>query len=214
MESWYRETDDEVKDFVYGKFAFYEPETGLTFTTPTPELELYQMLTDRVAAVVNRSYGVEQEPEATLRDAITPLAQLRGRMVSFMSETSFLEVRLKAGGEKYFTLLRDSAHTNVAHLFNEKERRVQNEDQLTLLRGFVGAYPNTLYSINEDDVPAFAAALRALDGEPAYTALRDRFGVRRTDVRFWELSDRIHAAFPAQDKYESGLFDYNRLEAN
>jgi Fatty acid cis/trans isomerase (CTI) len=214
MESWYRETDDEVKDHVYGKFAFYEPETGLTFTTPTPELEFFQLLTERVAPVLNRSYGIEQEPLATLRDALAPLAQLRGRMVSFMSETSFLEVRLKAGGEAYFTLLRDSAHTNVAHLFNEKERRVPDEDQLTLLRGFVGAYPNALYSVNEDDVPAFSAALRALDSEQAYGAFRDRFGVRRTDTRFWDLSDRIHAAFPGQDKFESGLFDYNRLEGN
>jgi Fatty acid cis/trans isomerase (CTI) len=214
MESWYRETDDEVKDHVYGKFAFYEPETGLTFTTPTPELEFFQLLAERVAPVLNRSYGIEQEPLATLRDALAPQAQLRGRMVSFMSETSFLEVRLKAGGEAYFTLLRDSAHTNVAHLFNEKERRVPDEDQLTLLHGFVGAYPNTLYSVNEDDVPAFSAALRALDSEQAYVAFRDRFGVRRTDKRFWDLSDRIHAAFAKQDKFESGLFDYNRLEGN
>jgi hypothetical protein len=57
-----------------------------------------------------------------------------------------------------------------------------------------------------------ASSISALDNDQAYDALRERFGVRRTDARFWEYSDRAHAAFAALDRLESGLFDYNRLD--
>ena len=36
-------------------------------------------------------------------------------------------MQLSAGGYAYYTVLRDSAHTNVAELFREKERRVTAE---------------------------------------------------------------------------------------
>jgi hypothetical protein len=212
MESWYRATSDEVKDHVYGKFAYFKQESGLTYQTPTPEHELFRMMAERVGPVLNRTHGLGEEPDAALRDALLPIAQLPGQAATLMPETSFLEVQLRAGGEKYFSILRDSAHTNVAHLFNESDRRVAREDQLTVLRGFVGAYPNALFSVREDDVPAFVAAMSALSNDQSYDVLRERFGVRRTDGRFWEYSDRVHSAFRKLEPLESGLFDYNRLD--
>jgi hypothetical protein len=212
MESWYRDTNDEVKDIVYGKYAYFTQETGIAYKTETPEQELFQLLTEHVAPVLNRAYDIGQEPETTLRAALTPLAQLRGQAATLLPETSFLEVQLKAGGERYFTILRDSAHTNVAELFDEKERRVPLEDQLTLLRGFVGAYPNGLFSVSEDDLPAFVGAVSTLANDQAYDALRDRFGVRRTNARFWEYSDRAHAEFNKLEPLAAGLFDFNRLD--
>jgi hypothetical protein len=212
MESWYRKTDDEVRDHVYGKYAYFDQESAIRYETELPERELLQLLSGHVSAVLHRGHDIADEPELGVRDALAPLDALSGQAATLMPETSFLEVRLRAGGEKYFTVLRDSSHTNVAHLFNEDERRVPLEDQLTLLRGFVGAYPNSLYSVDEDDLPAFVSALTTLSNDESYDALRERFGVRRTDGRFWEVSDRAHAAFSKLEPLESGLFDYNRLD--
>jgi Fatty acid cis/trans isomerase (CTI) len=211
-ESWYRDTDDEVKDLVYGEYAYFDQESGLAYETDAPEHELFRMLAERMSKLRPRAYDIGEEPDAALRAALAPIDLLAGQPATLMPETSFLEVQLAAGGEQYFTILRDSAHTNVAHLFDESERRVPLEDELTLLRGFVGAYPNSLYSVHESDVPAFVAALSALDTDAAYDALRERFGVRRTDGRFWDYSDRAHAAFRTLEPIESGLFDFNRLD--
>ncbi|MEY4510421.1 MAG: hypothetical protein RLZZ450_2543 [Pseudomonadota bacterium] len=213
MESWYRGTDDEVKDHVYGKFAYSKQEPAIAYTTDTPELELYQMMADYVVPVVNRSYDAERETDAALREALLPIAQLPGQAATRLPETSFVEILLDEGGAKYVTLLRESAHTNVAHLFNEDDRRVPREDRVTLLRGFLGTYPNALYSVRQSELPAFVAALGALTDDASYDAVRVRFGVRRTDPRFWELSDRAHAAYSQLEPIASGLFDYNRLDA-
>ena len=212
MESWYRETDEETKDQVYGKYAHLDQESGIAYKTDEPEHELFVQLTARVKKVLVKKHGLGEEPDEQLRKLLRPIALTEGEAATLMPETSFLEVRTKSGADKYFTILRDSAHTNVAHLLGESERRRPLEDQLTLLRGFVGAYPNAIFSVPERVLPTFVEALTQLDSNDAYDSLRKRFGVRRTDPRFWEVSDRLHEAYEELEPLEAGLFDYNRLD--
>ena len=49
-----------------------------------------------------------------------------------------------ASGPKTVTLVHNDGHTNVATMFDEKARRVPAEDTLTVVPGFLGAYPNAL----------------------------------------------------------------------
>jgi hypothetical protein len=212
MESWYRDTDAEVKEQVYGKYAYFDQETGLPYRTREPEHELFTMLSDHLSKVKNRSYGLGEERNASLREQLAPIALTEGQSATLMPETSFLEVRQADGSDTYFTIVRDTAHTNVAHLFHEAKRLRPFEDQLSLLRGFVGAYPNALFSVTEAQVPSFVGAVTRLDSNQAYDSLRERFGVRRTDKRFWEQSDRMHDARRELTPLESGLFDFNRLD--
>ena len=212
MQSWYRDADDEVTDNVYGKYAYFDQESGIAYQTDKPEQELFEKLSERVSTVLNRSHDLDHELDGYLRDSLAPIGMAPGQAATLMPETTFLEVQHKDGGSSYFTILRDSGHTNVAHMFNEKDRRVPAEDKLTVLRGFVGAYPNSLLSVAEEDVTALASAVGALSSDASYDALRDRFGIRRTDARFWAYSDRAHAAFRTLEPLESGLFDYNRLD--
>ena len=212
MESWYRDASDEVKDLVYGKYAYFDQESGIPYVSATPELELFDRLLTRVGAVLDRRHALSDEPDLALREPLTMLAAVAGPAATLLPETSFVEVQLRVGGERYFTIIRDSAHTNVAELFREDARRRPTEDSLRALPGFVGTYPNALFSVVQDDLPAFVAAVGALDGDAAYDALRERFGVRRTDGRFWAFSDRAHAAFRQLEPLESGVFDYNRLD--
>jgi hypothetical protein len=212
MESWYRGANDEAKDHVYGRYAYYDREPAIAYQTDAPEQEVYELLGGRVSQVRSRRYMLEDDPAVPVRDALAMLTKAPGEAATKMPETSFVEVQLSAGGYAYYTVLRDSAHTNVAELFREKERRVTAEDQLTVLRGFASSYPNALFSVAEGDLPGFVAAIYALNEDESYDVLRQRFGVRRTDPRFWAVSDRIHAAFAQLDPLESGLFDYNRLD--
>ena len=55
-------------------------------------------------------------------------------------------------------------------------------------------------------------AVRGLGSESDYQALLARYGIRRTDARFWAHSDALHLAYRRWDAREAGLFDYNRFE--
>jgi hypothetical protein len=212
VDHWYRHTDTETKDMVYGKLATFSEETDIDFRTALPERELDQLLADYLFPVRNRGHDLDQEKNEDLRWELTKVTLLDGKAATLLPETSFLELRAPDGSYKYFTLLRDSAHLNVAHVFHEDKQRAIDEDRMTVLRGFVGAYPNALFTMAEAELPSFVEALAALNSAEAYDSLRARFGVKRNDARFWELSDRIHDAYRELAPLEAGLFDYNRLD--
>jgi hypothetical protein len=142
---------------------------------------------------------------------VEPLARVKGIAASTLPEMSFLTVTAADGARAHFTILRDSGHTNVAHLLHEDKRRLPAEDELTVVPGFLGAYPNALFEVPRKDLPAFVDAVAALGDQAGYEALRRRFGVLRASDRFWTFSDQIQADHRKHDDL-AGLFDYNRLE--
>jgi hypothetical protein len=97
-------------------------------------------------------------------------------------------------------------------VFKEAQELVPEENRLTVVPGFVGAYPNALFSVRPGEVAAFASAVGALNSEADYRRLADRFAIRRTDPAFWAASDQLLAAYAAWAPAEAGLFDYSRLE--
>jgi hypothetical protein len=91
--------------------------------------------------------------------------------------------------------------------------RLPDEDTLTLVEGFLGAYPNAFFALNEADLPGFVDTVAALKSEDDYrTKLMAHYAIRRTDTRFWPHSDELQAAFRERAGVDAALFDYNRFE--
>ncbi|MET0341968.1 MAG: fatty acid cis/trans isomerase [Polyangiales bacterium] len=212
VDAWYRDTSDGVKDHVYGKVARFKQETGIRYQTATPERELNELLKQHLARVRERKHDLAEENDRLLTEALAPLTRFRGPPATLFPETSFLEVVDEGGDGHHFTLLRDSAHTNVAYLFGENKRRRAGEDSLDVLRGFVGAYPNAFFRVDRKQLASFVESVRALTDIASYTALRARYGVRRTNPTFWQHSDRLHEAQQKREPREGGLLDFNRLD--
>jgi hypothetical protein len=181
--------------------------------------------------VLAHDHDLAREPDRFARQQLTRLAAVHGRAASWMPETAFVSVvdradadasrdgggRAASGTEAdsagaTYTVLRNSAHLNISHLFDQQKQRVPDEDTLTVVRGFLGAYPNAFYKVTRAELPAFVDAVARLQGEADYAALMTRFGIRRTDPRFWAHSDRLLRAYAAAEPITAGLFDYNRLE--
>jgi hypothetical protein len=102
--------------------------------------------------------------------------------------------------------------SNVSHLFFEDERHLPKEDSLTVVQGFLGAYPNAFYHVAQAELDGFVSAVEDLSSEEDYQALLSRFGIKRNDPDFWKHSDAIQATYQSESPIEAGLFDYNRLE--
>jgi hypothetical protein len=97
-------------------------------------------------------------------------------------------------------------------MFGEKKSRVPEEDTVSVIPGFLGAYPNAFLVVKEADLGHFADTLSLMRTEDDYAQLLDNYGVRRTSPKFWQQSDAFHAAFEQIAPVEYGLFDYHRLE--
>jgi len=212
-DHWYRGASRQHDEFLRNTDAYYAGETGIAFRTRNPLDELYAMLKSHTAPASTQRYAIAGSglTGAPLRD-LDDLSRLRGRAISHLPEAAFLTVRDAAGDARHFTLLANSAHSNVAELLGDDKRRLPDEDTLSVLNGFVGAYPNAFFSVDARELPGFVDAVRRLASEADYQKLQARYGIRRTDARFWAHSDALHLAYRQWAPREAGLFDYNRFE--
>jgi hypothetical protein len=209
---WYRGAPAHVKDYVYGRRAHLDRETGIAYRTAHPQRELYEMLRARLAPVLETRYDLATVADEALRRDLQSLAALRGENTAWLPEVVFLRVDDPPRAPQWFTLLRDTAHGNVSHIFFEKQELRPAENALTVVPGFIGAYPNALFRLRRADLPALAAAIRGLGSEDDYRKLADRFAIRRTDPAFWAASDAMNDAYAQSRSPDAGLLDFNRLE--
>jgi hypothetical protein len=211
-DRWYRGASDEVKEQVYGSTAFLDAGSAIEYRTADPQAELFALLRARLAPVLDRRYDLEAVDDAGLRAGLAALTQVRGPALAYLPETVFLRVDEAGLPARYFTLLRDTGHSNVSTVFRETAALVPEENALVVVPGFLGAYPNAFYRIDRDELPALAAAIAGLRSEDDYAAMADRFAIRRTDPSFWRWSDELLQARGGPGAGPPALPDYGRLE--
>lgn len=216
LDYWYRGRAEPQVRYLADANAYFPRPTGMRYRTPDPLTELYRALQARVAPV--REPGLDWPGGTRLGaaqiESLRRLSAVKGIAASQMPELSLLLVIRPDGTPAVVSLVRNSAHSNVAQIFDEDARRLPGEDTLLALPGVVGAYPNALFAVDAAKLPEFAAAVAALADPADLTALTDRFGVRRTDRRFWALSDATHAEWRRMAPGEAAILDYSRLEDN
>ena len=212
-DHWYRDTTEDVRAYLQGARNSFDQETGIVYKTQDPLNEFYELWKSRTAAVQNHRYDLKpKELGPSLTQALTALSGIKGRPLSYLPESSFLMVERSRGGHQHFTMLRNSAHSNIAELFNEKNRRLPDEDTLFVASGFIGAYPNVFYKVKESDLPEFTRRIAGLSSEQDYAELASRFAVRRTNPGFWAQSDLIRKEAARLMPVEAAVFDLNRYE--
>ncbi|WP_439106192.1 fatty acid cis/trans isomerase [Congregibacter sp.] len=203
---WYRGAKDDVKNYIVSpKLAKFEPNSDIDFQTDDPKSELMGMFKERIPTADNARYAVTEPSLATLMDE-------QNEAFSYLPEVSFLRVLSPRGTAKVYSLIHNQAHSNNAQLFAEEDRRLPEEDTLTVAKGFIGSYPNMFFQITEGQLAKFTAALSSLSSSEDYTALVEQFGVRRTAPWFWKLSDEFTAEYKRSYPLEAGLFDLNRYQ--
>jgi hypothetical protein len=203
---WYRGAKEHVREFLMSPDnARFERDTAIEFKTDDPKQELMNLFKAHIPTARNARFEVDV-PELNL------LMAGPNEAFSYLPEVAFLQVISAQGDKRAYSLVHNRAHTNNAQMFDEEDRLIPEEDNLTVVRGFVGAYPNMFFQINQGELAKFVAAITALESDADYTSLVERFGVRRTAPWFWKLSDEFTAAYRADHPVEAGLFDLNRYE--
>lgn len=211
-DGWYRGAPDAVKDYVYGRKAAFDRESAIAYRSDNPQAELYAMLREHLAPVLDQSMDPARATDPVLREGLARLGALRGAALSWLPETVILRIDDAPPEERHFTLLRDTGHRNVSTLFREARALAPEENAITVLRGFSGAYPNALYRLRRHELPELAAAIGTLASEADYRRLADRFALRRTDPGFWSASDALQDAHATWAGRAGGLLDYSRWE--
>jgi hypothetical protein len=210
---WYKGASEKQQSYVYGSRANFESPPDISYQTDDPKRELFGMLQQRLAPVLNHSYDLDQPTvPASQREALQRLQALQGLAVAPLPQVVFLNVQSSDGADYYYTLLHNSAHSNITSLFKESSNLVPEEDTLTVVKGFIGSYPEAYWRVQEADLVSLVEQVAGLTDEASYAALMDRYGIRRTAPEFWQHSDKMISAHHREAPLENALLDYNRLE--
>ena len=159
---------------------------------------------------------VRAEAPPALRDAEQALSRLAARpaaelaVIHQLPDVSLLRVSLPDGSRVLYTLLRNRAHSNVAFMLGESLRYQPEKDSLTIYPGLLGSYPNFLFSLPVQDVPAFVAALEQVDSDQALEDIAARWGIRRSHPAFWDYFHDLSAYLREHESREAGVLDMNR----
>ncbi|HQU78657.1 MAG TPA: fatty acid cis/trans isomerase [Azonexus sp.] len=213
LDFWYRGRKDQTDRYFTDAADYFPRESGMQYRTKDHLGELYQAVAQRMAPVRNpaldwKNTGLTPAEVNQMRR----LSQIRGIPASVMPEQSLLLLKRPDGHPQIVSLVRNSAHSNVAEMFDEAERRRPKEDTLLALDGVIGAYPNAFFAVDPEKLPDFVDAIGRLSDEAGLVRLTERFGVRRTDPRFWPTSDALHAEWRRTAPREAAVLDYSRFE--
>ncbi len=208
---WYRNAKENVKAYVSSPVFEAHIEPDIDYRTDDPKQELYAMLRKRLLDVLPTTHQMESVKNAGIRSQLDRLTTLEGTPATLNSETTFLQVNTNSGSE-YFTLLRNSAYSNMTSLLGSDKNRLPEEDTFSVMPGIVGAYPNAFLLVDETEMADLVDAMSKLQKESDYAGLMDTYGVRRTNNNFWKYSDDLHEALRAADPVIYGVLDYGRLE--
>jgi hypothetical protein len=214
LTSWYQKAGPELTQFVEGGMNSFEQLICIEFTSKHHKKELYGIFAEHVKDVQPNLFRVQDsELGENSKALLRQLANIKGISASILPELSMIMV--ESDNSEYpeiFTLVRNSAHYNVNSLFAEGANRDQKNDNVTLIHGLLGSYPDVFWRVKEADLASLVAKAQQIKTEQDYVAFLDLFAVRRTAKDFWEFSDKLNQTFMHHNLIEGGWLDYNRLE--
>jgi hypothetical protein len=213
-DHWYREAPKGAREHFIERSALVQDTTEIQYSSEEPKPEFLTRMRQRIhgADAAKFAYRNQGATQKTV-DTLAAMEAKTGAHNRFLADVSFINV-IGEERDEFYTMIRNTAHSNIAQLFGEDERRLPEEDSLTLVRGFIGAYPNYFFQVEEQELARFASAVAKMKSESDYTKLRERYGVRRNAPWFWRFVDKAHARYRWHDPLEYGLFDLNRYAAD
>ncbi|UZE96253.1 fatty acid cis/trans isomerase [Alkalimarinus alittae] len=223
--SWYKGTKIRVRNYFDRQFTGTERKTRVTYRTDNSKTELLGYMQGHLSSLdlsdpINRCDTKACIPnhlpafEKRILPEIQRLASITGTQLNPIPELAYLRVEPSNKDESAvsYSLIHNRAHSNVSYLLDEDARLEPENDTLTVTPYYVGSYPNFYYNVNESQLTDFVDQLVAIQTPEDETAFVQRFGIRRTDPRFWAINDWVNEDYLKQEPIRSGWFDLNRYE--
>jgi hypothetical protein len=225
MKSWYKGIDLE-------KIHYYSSSlpAGIPFTTGDPKREFVENVVDKhfIPDVKvsfdsinylrsDESYPKLPEQLRSRDDFLRALRALARPGMPFIAvvndygaNLAYLRIRLKSGKDAVVSVVVNRWHDNVAFLIGEDGRLDPSKDDADFIPGLIGSYPNYFFDVTEDDLSDFIELLNNFKGDERDLARLSKYGINRSDDRFWPAYDWFQKRFNEDEPVRGGLFDLNR----
>jgi hypothetical protein len=225
---WYRGTDETEKLIKDANKLHAKREPDIQYETDDVKTELFlkanyhlkdaQQVVDYInlcGKFKDKCIELGLEAKATkVQKELRKLSDIGGELTEVFPNTAFLRIVVDGSVENdlVYTIVRNKSYLNTTSLTAGENTRIKSEDSIDIVKGFVGAYPNFYFEIKFEDLEKFIELYASIDSYAKYNALVDIYGVRRTNPRFWEVSDWFYEKFKHDSPRYAGIFDLNRYQ--
>lgn len=156
-------------------------------------------------AEINYSNQFRRIASVMARDKIFPV---------YFPDLAFVKVKAPNNQDKAYTIVRHREHFSLAFITHENSRRDPSIDSLSIFPGFVGSFPNMFFSVNDYELSEFVTAIENIKTQSDYDAMKNRWGIARTNSDFWKYSDWFYENAQKINPADAGLFDLTRYDNN
>jgi len=221
---WYKGARAEHKIHLEDPLRGLEWDTGIVYRTNDPKKEFFEQILEHAGPVAGPNDYLNRCPKKNCVDKNTgPLEQradlalqkvtgLRGPEIQVVQDVAF--IRVVAGNKEKdlaYTVIRNKALSNNSFMFGEERRRIVDDDTLTLVKGYVGSYPNSFTRVSIDEIEEFVESFLKIKDQLSYYNVARKYGIRRTSPNFWEEADWHYQKYLKDEPVEAGLFDMYRF---
>jgi len=226
LDDWYQNSG-KLKMWLDYEAIDDDKPTGLHLDEKDPKRDFASQLLARYGDLnaspdpINRCSGAfcsRDGIDPALQDAEQALSRLTSRpaaglkVIEQLPEATMLRVETADGKRVVYSMLRNRAHSNVAFLLGEAYRYQPGLDTVTIYPGVLSSYPNFMFNIPAQEVPAFVAQMERAKDAKRFEAIVDRWGVRRSHPLFWRYFHDLSRYVRETTPLEEGVLDMNRYE--
>jgi len=224
MYSWYIGIEPDKLHYYPAKIP-----TGIAFSTDQPKRELFEdMVESHIIATgidFDQNYlpAEGQYPQLpasyeTKEDIITGFIAVSAPGVSFFrnvanhnANVAWVRITdIPGRPDEVVSIVVDRWHDNVRFLFREGETLHPDKDRADFIRGFVSSYPNYFFIVKASDLPDFFDILDNYDNSPEYVSRLEKYGINRSEKKFWDIYDWFQEKFDESQGEYAGIVDLNR----
>jgi len=221
---WYTDARKEAENYLNEQFRGLERTTEVVYHTDDPKSELFQKIMEHAGSateprdILNRcpdnhcvdpSAGpIEQRADRSMRR----VAAMHGAQVQALPDVTFVHVVTDVKiDDLAYTIIRNKALSNNSMMFSEERRRRPEYDTLTVVKGYVGSYPNAFAVMPIDELDVRIDAYLKIKDQLDYYNFAKKNGIQRNSSRFWAESDWHYQNYLKLNPVEAGLFDMYRF---
>jgi hypothetical protein len=198
------------------------PETAIAFSDRArakEELVMRLLTKELPAGVVGPREPIQWDDVPFARDplrarfeaAMRNIALKTGPAVQPFPDTVLVRVKGASGDDLVYTIARNRWHNSVEFILLEKVEVEPALDTLQIVSGIISSRPNLFFVVDERDLDPFVEAWRALNPlDGSWPAFVTRWGVGRSDRRFWSAFDFFTREVGAVDPLYASVLDLSR----
>jgi len=197
--------------------------TDIEYSTDDPLRELQEKLLEYFGPRVNANDPINRPKPGDDADRVTRAFRsivLASReqvptwrkFKTFLPEAVFLRIDRPDEEPTIYTMTHDRDFVSKSFLTVIMQDEVPRNAKVSIMKGVYTSYPHFMFRIDESEVEEFASTLVDADTQEKFTAVVERWGIRRSSPDFWPVLNSVTDYLKRTMPRRAGTFDINRYE--